>query len=150
MNLDEKYMHMALELARKAEGLTNPNPAVGAVVVKGGKVIGRGYHKKCGLPHAEVNALKDAGSKAKGATLYVTLEPCNHFGRTPPCTNAIIEAGIKKVVAGMKDPNPITSGRGLDRLKRCGIAVASGVLENEVAKINKPFIKFMKTTFLLS
>lgn len=145
MNIDEKYMRMALGLARKAEGLTNPNPAVGAVIVKNGKVVGKGYHKKCGLPHAEVNAIKDAGCKAKGATLYVTLEPCDHFGRTPPCTNAIIKSGIKKVVVGMKDPNPVTNGKGLKKLKRNGISVISGVLANEAAKINKPFIKFMMT-----
>ncbi|MFA6320864.1 MAG: bifunctional diaminohydroxyphosphoribosylaminopyrimidine deaminase/5-amino-6-(5-phosphoribosylamino)uracil reductase RibD [Candidatus Omnitrophota bacterium] len=145
MSSDEKFMRLALSLARRAEGLTNPNPAVGAVIVKNGKVVGKGYHKRCGLPHAEVNAIKDAGAKAKDATLYVTLEPCDHFGRTPPCTEAVIAAGIKKVIVAMKDPNPITNGKGLKKLKQHGVAVVSGILENEAASINKPFVKFITT-----
>ena len=116
MTIDEKYMRIALSLARKGEGLTNPNPAVGAVIVKNGRIVGKGYHKRCGLPHAEVNALNEARGRAKGATLYVTLEPCDHFGRTPPCTDAIINAKIKRVVIGMKDPNPITNGRGIKKI----------------------------------
>jgi len=145
MTIDEKYMRMAIDLARRAEGLTNPNPAVGAVVVKKGKIVGKGYHKRCGLPHAEVNALKSAGSRAKGATLYVTLEPCDHFGRTAPCTGAIVRAGIKKVVMAMKDPNPINNGRGTRRLIRCGIKTVAGVLEKEARALNKPYIKFITT-----
>ena len=143
MNTDEKYMRIALGLAARAEGLTNPNPLVGAVVVKGGRIIGRGYHKKCGLAHAEVNALNDAGRASKGATLYVTLEPCDHFGRTPPCSAAVIKSGIKRVVIGMKDPNRITSGRGIKRLKNAGIKTVVGVLTKEAESINRPYIKFI-------
>ncbi len=145
MTIDEKYMHLALKLARRAEGLTNPNPAVGAVIVKDGKVVGKGYHKRCGLPHAEANALKDAGSRAKGATLYVTLEPCDHFGRTPPCTGAIARAGIKKVVMAMKDPNPINNGRGTRRLIRHSVKTATGVLHEEARELNRPYVKFITT-----
>jgi len=144
MSIHEKYMRMALQLAAKAEGMTSPNPLVGAVIVKDGKVIGRGYHKRCGLPHAEVNALNDAGRKElKRATLFVTLEPCDHFGRTPPCTDAIIESGIKKVVIGMKDPNPINNGKGIAKFKKHGIKTVSGVLEDEARSLNKPYIKFI-------
>jgi diaminohydroxyphosphoribosylaminopyrimidine deaminase/5-amino-6-(5-phosphoribosylamino)uracil reductase len=136
-------MRMALKLALKAEGKTSPNPLVGAVLVKDGKTVGRGYHKRCGLPHAEVNAIRDAGGKAKGATLYVTLEPCDHFGRTPPCTDAIIKGGIRRVVIAMKDPNPINNGRGIRALKRSGIKVSVGILKDEAAEINRPYIKFI-------
>lgn len=145
MNIDEKYMKLALELARKAEGLTSPNPAVGAVVVKDEMVVGKGYHARCGLPHAEVNALKEAGSRAKGATLYVTMEPCDHFGKTPPCTDVIIKSGIKNVVIAMRDPNPITNGKGLKRLKANGIRITTGVLESEAKSLNRPFEKFITT-----
>ena len=144
MNTDEKYMRMALELARWAQGLTRPNPMVGAVIVNKGKLIGRGYHKKCGLPHAEINALKDAARKnIIGATLYVTLEPCDHFGRTPPCTDAIIKSGIGKVVIAIKDPNPINNGRGMVKLKKYGIKTIVGVLEAEARSLNKSYIKFI-------
>ncbi len=143
MNIDNKFMAIAIDLAKSSEGMTNPNPLVGAVVVRLGRIVGRGYHKKCGLPHAEVNAIKSAGAKAKGATLYVTLEPCDHYGRTPPCTDAIIKSGIKRVVIGMRDPNPITDGRGIKKLRKHGIAIRLGVLKNEAAAINKPFIKFV-------
>ena len=143
MTIDEKYMRIALSLARKGEGLTNPNPAVGAVIVKNGRIVGKGYHKRCGLPHAEVNALNEARGRAKGATLYVTLEPCDHFGRTPPCTDAIINAKIKRVVIGMKDPNPITNGRGIKKINSHGIKTTIGVLETEAIGLNKPFIKFI-------
>jgi diaminohydroxyphosphoribosylaminopyrimidine deaminase/5-amino-6-(5-phosphoribosylamino)uracil reductase len=143
MSADEKYMREAIALAKKAEGLTNPNPAVGAVVVKGGKIVGKGYHKRCGLPHAEVNALGQAGARARGATLYVTLEPCDHYGRTPPCTEAVIRSGIKRVVAAMEDPNPITRGRGIRKLRAAGISSTVGVLAEEAASLNKPFITFM-------
>ena len=145
MNRDEKYMRLALKLARRAEGLTNPNPTVGAVIVKNGKVVGRGYHKRCGLPHAEINALNDAGDKAKGAVLYVTLEPCDHFGRTPPCTDAIINSGIKRIVIGMKDPNPLNNGRGIKKMKRVGIKTSVGILESDATGLNRPFIKFSTT-----
>lgn len=145
MTIDEKYMRMAINLARRAEGLANPNPAVGAVVVKDGKVIGKGYHKRCGLPHAEVLALKDAGLRAKGATLYVTLEPCDHFGRTPPCTGAIVRAGIKRVVMAMKDPNPINNGRGTRRLVKRAIKTATGILQEEAKALNRPYVKFITT-----
>ncbi len=143
MSIDERYMRFAIALAKKAKGLTNPNPAVGAVVVKGGKIVGRGYHKRCGLPHAEVNALGQAGARAKGATLYVTLEPCDHYGRTPPCTEAVIRSGVKRVVAAMVDPNPLTKGRGIKRLKNHGITTTVNVLANEAAAINRPFITFI-------
>lgn len=136
-------MRLAIELAKKAEGKTSPNPAVGAVIVKNNKVIGKGYHKKAGLSHAEINALREAGQKAKGATLYVTLEPCGHYGRTPPCTDAIIKSGIKKVIIAMKDPNPINNGNGIKRLRGNGIKVEAGVLAKEAEAINKPYIKFI-------
>ncbi len=143
MRIDEKYMRMAISLARRAEGLTNPNPAVGAVIVKGGKIVGKGYHKRCGLPHAEVNALKAARDKSRGATLYVTLEPCDHFGRTPPCTDAIIKANIKRVAIGIKDPNPLNKGNGIKKLNRHGIKTSVGILGDEARELNKPFIKFI-------
>ncbi len=143
--IDPKYMREAIGLAKRAEGMTSPNPLVGAVLVKGGRVVGKGYHKKCGLPHAEVNAIRDAGSSAKGADLYVTLEPCDHFGRTPPCTAAIIDAGVKRVIIGMKDPNPVNNGKGIARLKRAGIKTVTGVLEKEVVSINLQYIKYITT-----
>lgn len=143
--IDERYMRAAIGFAKKAEGMTSPNPLVGAVLVKAGRVVGNGYHKRCGLPHAEVNAIADAGPKARGADLYVTLEPCDHFGRTPPCTGAIIDAGIKRVIIGMRDPNPVNNGRGTARLKRAGIKVLTGVLEEEAVSINLPYIKYIKT-----
>lgn len=144
IGIDERYMETAIRLAKKAEGMTSPNPLVGAVLVKGGHIVGKGYHKRCGLPHAEVNAIRDAGSKAKDADLYVTLEPCDHSGRTPPCTGAIIGAGIKRVVIGMKDPNPINNGKGIARLKRSGIKVITGILEGKTTAINLPYIKYIK------
>ncbi|MDD5660653.1 MAG: bifunctional diaminohydroxyphosphoribosylaminopyrimidine deaminase/5-amino-6-(5-phosphoribosylamino)uracil reductase RibD, partial [Candidatus Omnitrophica bacterium] len=120
---DEYYMGLALKLALKAKGNTSPNPLVGAIVVKAGSIIGRGFHAKAGLAHAEIIALEQAGKKAKGATLYVTLEPCAHTGHTPPCVNRIIASGIKKVVVGMIDPNPLNNGRGLALLKQNNIKV---------------------------
>lgn len=142
---DEKYMRLAIDLAKKGEGLTNPNPAVGAVIVKNGRIVGRGYHKRCGLPHAEACALDDAGGRARNADLYVTLEPCIHFGRTPPCADAIIRSGIKRVVIAMKDPNPVNRGKGIKRLRRSGIKTAVGIMEKEAMAFNRPFIKFMRT-----
>ncbi len=144
MNIHERYMRAAIRLARKAEGMTSPNPIVGACVVRGGKIVGQGFHAMAGLPHAEVNALERAGVRAQGATLYVTLEPCDHFGRTPPCTNAIIKSGVKKVVIGMKDPCPVNDGRGIRKLKGHGIKTVVGVLEEEAMSINKPYIKYIK------
>jgi len=143
--MDEKYMQMALELARRAAGRTSPNPMVGAVLVRDGRVVGRGYHARAGTPHAEIHALREAGELAEGATLYVTLEPCCHYGRTGPCTEAIIEAGVARVVAAMTDPNPRVAGRGLERLRRAGVEVAVGVLEAEARRLNEVFIKYMTT-----
>jgi diaminohydroxyphosphoribosylaminopyrimidine deaminase / 5-amino-6-(5-phosphoribosylamino)uracil reductase len=143
MNIDEKYMKMAIALAKKAEGFTSPNPMVGAVIVKKGRVIGKGHHRMCGLPHAEVNTLADAGSMAAGATMYVNLEPCDHFGRTSPCTEAVIKGGIRKVVIAMKDPNPINNGRGIKKLNQNGIKTIIGVLEDDAACLNRAYVKFI-------
>lgn len=137
-------MRLALSLAKKGQGMTSPNPAVGAVIVKGGRVAGRGYHKKAGGPHAEVCALASCGNP-KGATLYVTLEPCCHFGKTPPCVDAVIGSGIKTVVVGMPDPNPLVAGGGIKRLEQAGVKVVTGVLEKECRALNEPFIKFITT-----
>ena len=142
---DIYFMRLALDEAKKGLGRTAPNPCVGAVIVKGDKVISRGYHKKAGAPHAEINALRKAGNKIKGATIYVTLEPCNHTGRTPPCSHAVAAAGIKRVVVGMKDPNPLVNGSGNTYLREYGLEVQSGVLEKECIEINRPFIKHIST-----
>jgi len=138
---DETFMRRALELAIKAIGQTSPNPMVGCVIVKEEQIIGEGYHLKAGTPHAEVHALAAAGVQARGATAYVTLEPCSHFGRTPPCADALIRAGITRVVVAMKDPNPLVSGRGIDRLREAGIIVDVGLLLQEASVINEVFIK---------
>lgn len=143
MSKHDSFMRIAIDLAKKAEGKVSPNPIVGAVIVKNGTIVGRGYHRRAGLPHAEVNALHRVGRRAKDATLYVTLEPCDHFGRTPPCTAAIIKSRIKKVVIGMVDPNPINNGRGIKTLKKAGIEVVVGILEGEAKSINRPYIKFI-------
>ncbi len=135
-------MKEALRLAARGEGRTSPNPLVGAVVVQGDVVVGRGFHEVVGGPHAEVNALRDAGAGAKGAELFVTLEPCNHHGRTPPCTEAVLKAGVSSVVIGMKDPNPDVKGGGADFLRARGIAVEAGILERECRLLNQPFIKY--------
>ena len=142
---DQHYMRLALDLARKAEGQTNPNPLVGAVLVKSGEVVAKGYHKKAGLPHAEIIALRKAGGKARGADLYVNLEPCCHHGRTPPCTEAIIAAGIKRVILGIRDPNRLVSGRGIRFLRNQGVEVVTGVLKRDCEKINESFIKYITT-----
>jgi diaminohydroxyphosphoribosylaminopyrimidine deaminase/5-amino-6-(5-phosphoribosylamino)uracil reductase len=141
---DEQYMRLALSLARKGLGATSPNPMVGAVLVKGGKIVGKGYHKKAGGPHAEVAALSDAKEEAKGATLYVNLEPCVHFGKTPPCADALIEAGVKKVVVSMLDPNPLVNGRGVQKLRKAGVDVKVGLLEEEAKRLNEAFIVSME------
>ncbi len=136
------FMREALRLAKRGYGATSPNPMVGAVLVKGGKIIGRGWHRRVGLPHAEIEALRDAqkrGHNSQGATLYVTLEPCCTHGRTPPCTDAIIAAGIKKVVIGATDPNPKHAGKGFKILQRAGIEVVHGVLSDECEKLNEAF-----------
>lgn len=142
---DKSYMQQALELAGKGVGWTTPNPMVGALVVKDGRVVGRGYHQRAGGPHAEVNAIDDAGSRARGATLYVTLEPCNHVGRTPPCTRKIIEAGIRRVVVAMDDPNPGVTGGGNAALQDRGIAVTTGVCETEARTLNETFVTWVTT-----
>jgi diaminohydroxyphosphoribosylaminopyrimidine deaminase/5-amino-6-(5-phosphoribosylamino)uracil reductase len=145
-SLDEKYMRMALRLAAKARGRTSPNPMVGAVVVKNGKVIARGYHHKAGEPHAEAIALKKAGRAARGATLYVTLEPCSHTDkRTPPCAPLVMQSGVKRVVIAMIDPNPRVSGGGVKALGKAGLEAVTGVLEDEARKLNEAFIKHITT-----
>lgn len=142
--LDAFYMARALELARKGVYSTHPNPRVGCVIVRDGEVVGEGWHVRAGEPHAEVHALRQAGEQAKGATAYVTLEPCSHHGRTPPCAEALVNAGVSRVVAAMQDPNPDVAGRGLLRLMNAGIAVQSGVQESEARAINKGFLKRME------
>ncbi len=142
---DIYFMKLALAEARKGIGRTSPNPTVGAVVVRKGKVVGRGYHRRAGTPHAEPNALYDAGRKARGATLYVTLEPCNHHGRTLPCTHAVLQSGIARVVAGMQDPNPQVAGGGNSFLIDHGVEVQCGVLEEKCRELNLPFIKHVTT-----
>ena len=139
------YMQRALDLARQAEGRTAPNPPVGAVIVKDGKIIGEGFHPRAGAPHAEIFALRQAAEQAVGAEIYVTLEPCSHFGKTPPCADALIAAGINKVFIGVTDPNPQVSGRGIERLKSAGIKVYSGVLEEPCSNLIAPFSKHIRT-----
>lgn len=137
---DRSFMAQALALAALGEGTTRPNPLVGCVIVKDGAVVGRGFHRAAGEPHAEALALVEAGAQARGATLYVNLEPCAHHGRTPPCTEAIVRAGVHRVVAAVTDPNPLVDGRGLLALRASGIAVAEGVLESEACALNAPFL----------
>lgn len=141
--MDEKYMDLALELAEKGRGYVNPNPMVGAVVVKDGEIVGKGWHKFYGGPHAEVYALDEAGEKAEGATIYVTLEPCSHFGKTPPCAEKIKKMKIKKCVIACLDPNPIVAGRGKKILEEAGIEVVVGVREKEAKELNKVFMKYI-------
>lgn len=142
-SIDLAYMRKALTLALKSKGETSPNPLVGAIVVQSKKIIAEGWHRYCGGDHAEVIALKKAGPKARGAKLYVTLEPCSHIGRTPPCVDKIIKAGIREVIIGMVDPNPVNNGKSISKLKRAGIRVKTGFLENELKKINEPFLKYI-------
>ena len=141
--MDEKYMDLALELAEKGRGYVNPNPMVGAVVVKDGEIIGKGWHKFYGGPHAEVYALDEAGERAEGATIYVTLEPCSHFGKTPPCAEKIKKMKIKKCVIACLDPNPLVAGRGKKILEDAGIKVIVGVREKEAKELNKVFMKYI-------
>ena len=142
--LDAHYMARALELARKGLYTTHPNPRVGCVIVRDGEVVGEGWHVRTGEPDAEVHALRAAGAKARDATAYVTLEPCSHHGHTPPCADALVTAGVARVVAAMQDPNPEVAGRGLQRLAQAGIAVHSGVLEGEARALNRGFLKRME------
>ncbi len=145
MKKDSDYMRLAMDLALKGRGRTSPNPMVGALIVKGGRIIAGGYHRRCGEDHAEVMALKKAGARARGAKMYVTLEPCSHYGRTPPCADRIIQSGIREVVVGMKDPNPLNNGRSLKKLARAGIRVKSGLLEEELKRLNEVFIKYIRS-----
>jgi diaminohydroxyphosphoribosylaminopyrimidine deaminase/5-amino-6-(5-phosphoribosylamino)uracil reductase len=142
--MDEKWMKKAIELAKKGVGCVNPNPLVGAVVVKNGRTIGQGYHEHFGGPHAEVNAIESARDDLTDATIYVTLEPCSHFGKTPPCVDVIIRSGFKRVVIGMEDPNPLVSGRGIRKLLEAGIEVTVGVMEKAVSEMNRVFIHFIQ------
>lgn len=143
---DEQFMKRALELAVLAAGRTSPNPLVGCVIVKDNQIVGEGYHHKAGTPHAEVHALESAENQAHGATAYVTLEPCSHFGRTPPCADALIRSGVKRVVVAMQDPNPLVAGRGIARLREAGIQVDVGLMVQEATIINEVFIKMITTS----
>ena len=140
-----KMMKRALSLARRGVGRTSPNPAVGCLIVRDGEVVGEGWHRKAGAPHAEVHALRRAGDMARNADVYVTLEPCSHFGKTPPCADALVEAGVARVFVGMVDPNPLVSGKGIDRLRAAGIEVTAGIMERECGRINEAFIKHVTT-----
>ncbi len=144
-NDDIRYMRIALSLAAKGAGSVNPNPLVGAVIVNNNTIIGNGYHEQYGGPHAEINAMSNAGDNIKGATLYVTLEPCSHQGKTPPCADALINAQIKKVFVAMIDPNPLVAGQGIEKLKENGIEVEVGLLEAEARELNRVFIKYIET-----
>lgn len=144
---DEAYMARALELARRGRFTTTPNPNVGCVLVRDDQIVGEGYHMRAGEPHAEVHALRMAGEKSRGATAYVTLEPCSHHGRTPPCCEALIAAGVKRVVTAMQDPNPQVAGRGLYRLQQAGIEVSHGLMMPEAEALNRGFLKRMRTGF---
>ena len=138
-------MKRAIELAKKGKGYTNPNPLVGAVIVRNDKIIGEGFHELYGETHAEVNAFANATEDVKGATMYVTLEPCSHYGKTPPCANTIVEKGISRVIIAMKDPNPLVAGKGIEILHNNGIQVQVGVLEDEARELNEIFIKYITT-----
>ena len=138
------YMKMALALAKQGQGLTGPNPMVGAVIVKDGQVVGQGYHRKAGEDHAEIVAIKQAGEQARGSMIYVTLEPCCHVGKTGPCTEAVVKAGIRKVVVGMKDPNTQVNGRGIRELKRLGVEIEEGVCERDCSDLNEYFTFWIK------
>ncbi len=139
----QRFMRLALEEASRGLGRTAPNPAVGAVLVRGGRVVGRGHHARAGSPHAEIVALRQAGAAARGADLYTTLEPCDHFGRTPPCSVAVIEAGVRRVFVGSRDPNPLVNGKGTSRLRRAGVEVVAGPLRAECDALNAPWFRFV-------
>ncbi len=142
---DNYYMRMAIRLAGKGIGKTSPNPMVGAVIVKNDKIIGRGYHKKCGDCHAEINAINNAKGSIRGSTFYITLEPCSHYGRTPPCVDTLIKKGLKRVVIGTPDPNPEVNGKGIKVLRSKGIKVDVGILETECRHLNENYFKFIKS-----
>ena len=142
---DNYYMRMAIRLARKGIGKTSPNPMVGAVIVKEGKVIGQGYHKKCGDNHAEINAINSVKGGIRGSTFYITLEPCSHYGRTPPCVDTLIKKGLRRVVVGTLDPNPEVNGKGIKILRSKGIKVDVGILDTECRKLNECYFKYIKT-----
>ena len=142
---DQNYMLQAIQLAKQGEGWTNPNPMVGAVIVKNGRIIGKGYHKKCGELHAERNAIASLTESAEGATIYVTLEPCCHYGKTPPCTEAIIEQKIKRVVIGSRDPNPKVAGKGVQMLQEAGIEVIEDFMREECDRLNPVFFHYITT-----
>ncbi|HEY8209093.1 MAG TPA: bifunctional diaminohydroxyphosphoribosylaminopyrimidine deaminase/5-amino-6-(5-phosphoribosylamino)uracil reductase RibD [Myxococcaceae bacterium] len=139
----EFFMRIALEEAARGVGRTSPNPAVGAILVKGGRIVARGHHEKAGTAHAEVVALEAAGPRAQGADLYTTLEPCDHYGRTPPCSRAILEAKVRRVICASSDPNPLVNGKGVARLRRAGVEVITGVLREEADALNRPFFKWV-------
>ena len=143
--VDTWHMQRALELAAQGRGLVEPNPMVGCVIARGAEIVGEGWHRRFGQPHAEVEALRIAGPRARGATLYVTLEPCCHQGKTPPCTRAVLAAGVARVVAAMADPFPLVAGGGLAELRAGGVEVQTGVLENEARKLNAPYLKLLST-----
>ena len=143
--IDVMYMQRALELAEGGAGYVSPNPLVGCVIVKDGEIVGQGYHRQFGGPHAEVEALRDAGSRAHGAEMYVTLEPCCHTGKMPPCADAVLQAGIHRVVVAVADPNPLVAGGGLDRLRTAGVTVALGVCEAEARRLNEAFFHYIAT-----
>lgn len=142
---DRGYMQMAIELAERGRGLSSPNPLVGAIIVRAGDVVGSGWHEGPGRQHAEVVALREAGDRARGATLFVTLEPCAHYGRTPPCAPHVAEAGISRVVASLRDPNPLVDGQGLAFLQRAGVEVETGLLADDVERQNEAFLKHVRT-----
>ena len=142
---DAYFMNLALELAQKGQGYTSPNPMVGAVLVKDGRILGQGYHEAVGRAHAEVNAIEAVGDATRDATLYVTLEPCNHTGRTPPCTDKILAAGIRRVVVAMRDPNPDVRGGGIKYLQEQGLDITTGVCEDQARRLNEAFIKYVRT-----
>ncbi|MBN1511829.1 MAG: bifunctional diaminohydroxyphosphoribosylaminopyrimidine deaminase/5-amino-6-(5-phosphoribosylamino)uracil reductase RibD [Phycisphaerae bacterium] len=143
--LDRRMMARALRLARRGQGRVEPNPMVGCVLVRAGRIVGEGWHRRFGGPHAEVEALRRAGRRARGATAYVTLEPCCHHGKTPPCTDALLHAGVSRVVAAMVDPNPLVRGRGIRRLRNAGVRVDVGLLEDEARSLNRPFCTRIET-----
>jgi diaminohydroxyphosphoribosylaminopyrimidine deaminase/5-amino-6-(5-phosphoribosylamino)uracil reductase len=143
--IDEKYMRRALALAKKGAGTVSPNPLVGAVIVRNGRIIGEGWHQRCGENHAEINAMQSATEPVEGADFYVTLEPCSHYGRTPPCADALVERRPARVIVGTLDPNPLVSGRGMEILRQEGIETRTGVLEDECVEINRFFFKYIRT-----
>ncbi|WLR49642.1 bifunctional diaminohydroxyphosphoribosylaminopyrimidine deaminase/5-amino-6-(5-phosphoribosylamino)uracil reductase RibD [Bacillus tianshenii] len=142
---DEQYMQLAIQLAEQTQGQTSPNPVVGAVVVKNHRIVGMGAHLKAGEAHAEVHALKMAGDEAKGATIYVTLEPCSHYGKTPPCADLVVESGIRRAVIASTDPNPKVAGSGIAKLERAGVEVTTGVQEKQASDLNRKFFHYIQT-----